>query len=48
VYLDYLRTNAQKYPDNPVIREGYKDAVTNMRNMDNYTIAAQQTYNNYL
>ena len=35
-YLDYLRENAKKYKNNPVIAKGYQNAVKNMERMQSY------------
>ena len=35
-YLDYLRENAKKYKNNPVIAKGYENAVKNMKRMQSY------------
>ena len=35
-YLDYLRENAKKYKNNPVIAKGYEYAVKNMKRMQSY------------
>lgn len=35
-YLDYLRENAKKYKNNPVVAKGYENAVKNMKRMQSY------------
>ena len=35
-YLDYLRENAKKYKNNPVVAKGYQNAVQNMKRIQSY------------
>ena len=46
-YLDYLRENAQKYKNNPVIAKGYENAVKNMRRIQTYTNEANKAIMDY-
>ena len=46
-YLDYLRENAQKYKNNPVVVKGYQNAVKNMNRMQRYINEANKAMLEY-
>lgn len=46
-YLDYLRENAKKYKNNPVVAKGYENAVKNMKRMQSYLNEADKAIMEY-
>lgn len=46
-YLDYLRENAQKYKNNPVVAKGYQNAVKNMNRTQRYINEANKAMLEY-